>query len=295
MALPLLGGPRRRVIETASSSLMRVFRRSLALGTTPEGWLAIEGPVLFAEALHAGGYLKSVRQDGRSEVPAGVKIHSVLATEHQARRFEEALRGLPADIEVALVSESLFGRVAQTETPQGIAALVELPERTLDRALARPDALALVACGLQDPGNLGMMVRSAQALGVSALLTLRNTVSPFNPKALRSSAGSVFRLPLFPGFEPAALFERLRALGVRILAADAHSRVPLQEADLRGRWAILIGQEAAGLDEAMTRQADVRAAIPIRRDTDSLNAAAAAGIFLYEVARQRGFRFDEPV
>jgi RNA methyltransferase, TrmH family len=285
-------GPRRRRIDHAGHPLIRNFRRSFALGGTPEGWLPIEGPILFLEALQAGGYLEG---SGTPQSSEGPKILSVLATERGAERLDAELQRLPDDCELTLVPEWLFERIAQTETPRGIAAFVELPARDLDRALGRPPALAVVACGLQDPGNLGTMVRSAQAFGASALLTLRNTVSPFNPKAVRSSAGAIFRLPVFTDLDPESILERLRTLGLRILAADRHSSVPLQQADLRGPVAVLIGQEAAGLDADLSRRADERAAIPISRDTDSLNAAAAASIFLYEAARQRGLHFDEPV
>lgn len=285
-------GPRRRRIDHAGHPVIRTFRRSFAVGGTPEGWLPIEGPILFGEALQAGGYLSD---SGTPQDSQGPKIISVLATEREAERLDAELQRLPDDCEVTLVPEWLFERIAQTETPRGIAAFVELPPRELDQALGRPHALAVVACGLQDPGNLGTMARSARAFGASALLTLRNTVSPFNSKAVRSSAGAIFRLPVFTDLDPESILERLRKLGLRILAADRRSSVPVQQADLRGPVAVLIGQEATGLDADLRSHADERVAIFIQRDTDSLNAAAAASIFLYEAARQRGFHFDEPV
>ena len=217
-------------------------------------------------------------------------VHSVLLSRSAAGKFTRLLERLPAEAEVAEVTDRLFDQIAQTETPQGVAALVELPHHDLDAILARRDALLLVACGLQDPGNLGTMMRSGLALGARALITLPATVSPFNPKAVRSSAGAVFRMPLFSGVEAGALCARLRTAGVRMVAADRRSSCSLAQADLRGPVALLIGNEAAGLPEAMAREADSRLSIPIRAGTDSLNAATAAGIFLYEAARQRGFR-----
>lgn len=284
------GGPHRQLVDSAGHPVIRAFRRSLATGSTPEGWLAVEGPILFAEALQAGGYLENA-----GAAKDQIRIQSVLATERETERFEEGLRRLPDECELTIIPEWLFHRIAQTETPRGIAAFVELPPREIDQALGRPNALALVACGLQDPGNLGSMVRSAQAFGASALLTLRNTVSPFNAKAVRSSAGAIFRLPVFADLDPHSLPERLRRLGLRMVAADRRGSVSLKQVDLREPVALLIGQEAAGLDDELSRLADERAAIVIRRDTDSLNAAAAASIFLYEAARQRGFHFDEPL
>jgi RNA methyltransferase, TrmH family len=277
----LLQTPRVHQIERATHPVIRAFRRALASGLSPEGWVAIEGPVLFREALAAGGH--------------GVRIHSVLFTERGRSRLGEELHTLPSDAEVTLTSELVYSRATQTETPRGIAALVELPARDLDDVLKRPDALLLIACGVQDPGNLGTIMRSAHALGGSALLALRETVSPFNPKAVRSSAGAVFRIPVFAGIDWDALFARLRGARVSLVAAERRSSTSLRDADLRGRVGILIGQEAAGLNGQVIQAADLHLAIPIRADTDSLNAASAATIFLYEAARQRGFAFHESV
>ena len=298
-----------RELESPQNPLLKVFRRALAEGVTRDGWLAIEGPLLLAEAIDAyhtrrrgrGASPGDADEGDPGPAPGGVdsehrgakkqgSIHSILLSRSAAGKFTRLLERLPAEAEVAEVTDRLFDQIAQTETPQGVAALVELPQHDLDAILARLDALLLVACGLQDPGNLGTMMRSGLALGATALITLPATVSPFNPKAVRSSAGAIFRLPVFPGVEAGALCARLRTAGVRIVAADRSSSRSLAQADLRGPVALLIGNEAAGLPEIIAREADSRLSIPIRAGTDSLNAATAAGIFLYEAARQRGFR-----
>jgi TrmH family RNA methyltransferase len=213
-----------------------------------------------------------------------------MASESAAKKFHALLDRLPNETEVALVDDQLFSRVASTPSPQGIAVLVELKPGNLDALLRQHDALLLVACGLQDPGNLGTMMRSAQGLGATALLTLNQTVSPFNPKAARSSAGAIFHLPIFPGLEAASLFEQLRTARVRVVASDRESPHALHHADLKGRIAFLIGKENTGLPREIIERADTVLSIPIRPGMDSVNAATAAGIFLYEAARQRGFR-----
>jgi TrmH family RNA methyltransferase len=268
------GAPRQ--ISSASNSLLKVFRRALAEGTTRQGWLAVEGPFLVEEALGAS--------------PA-VRILSMLVSKSRAEKFSKLLEGAPAEAETAQVPDRLFAQITQTETPQGIAALVELPPPDLHQTLARRDVLLLVACGIQDPGNLGTMLRSAQAFGATALLTLKDTVSPFNPKAVRSSAGTIFRLPVVPNLEVGALFELLRRRGIRLLAADRRSPSSLAEADLRAPLAILVGREAAGLPPEISREAQQLLSIPICPGMDSVNAATAASIFLYEAARQRGFKY----
>ena len=268
----------RRIPEILSSAnpLLKNFRKSLAEGVSHQGWLAVEGPFLVEEALRA---------------KESAHIHSVLVSDEGLERLATLVEHLPHDADVARVSDALFRRVAETETPQGIAALVELKRPTLDSILREPRVLLLVACGLQDPGNLGTLLRSAQAFGASALITLEATVSPFNPKAMRASSGAVFHVPSFAGAEPGALFTKLRAARVRMIAADPHSPQRISEADLRGPLAILIGQEAAGLSPEIASQADLRVSVPLRAGMDSLNAATAASIFLYEAARQRNFHY----
>ncbi len=265
-----------REITSPTNPLLKVFRRALAEGTTRDGWLAVEGPFLIEEALRA---------------KPQATIHSVLVSDEGLERLRELVRHLPAKSEVARVSDRLFRQVAETQSPQGIAALVEVHRRSLHAILQAPNALLLVACGLQDPGNLGTMMRSAQAFGASGVVTMTETVSPFNPKATRASAGAIFHLPVFVDENPDALFTALRAAGVRIVATDRQSPSAISSADLRGPLAILIGQEAAGIPPEIEGEADLLLSIPIRPGMDSLNAATAASIFLYEVARQREFNY----
>jgi TrmH family RNA methyltransferase len=207
-----------------------------------------------------------------------------------AEKFSALLNRLPAESEITYVPEPLFESIAQTQSPQGIAALVELPSHNLEHAVAAPNPLLLVACRIQDPGNLGTMMRTALAFSATAFLTVQDTVSPFNPKAVRSSAGAIFRLPIICGLDPEKAFPFL-IRRVRVVAAERNSPAPLWQADLRGPLAILIGREATGLPEEIARHASQLLSIPIRREVDSVNAATAASIFLYEVARQRGFRY----
>jgi TrmH family RNA methyltransferase len=267
---------RARQIISAGNPLLKVFRRALAEGTTREGWLAVEGPFLLEEALKAA--------------PAA-RLHSVLVARGAVEKFAALLERLPTETEQAHVPDRVFKQVAQTQSPQGIAALVELPAWNLEALLKTHDVTLLVACGIQDPGNLGTILRSALAFGATAVLTTKETVSPFNPKTVRSSAGAILHLPILRDLEPRGLLNRLRLARIRIVAADRHSPSPLAQADLRGRVAILVGREASGLPLEISREAHQLLSIPIRPGMDSVNAATAASIFLYEVARQRGFNY----
>jgi len=271
-----LSRSRVRELTSATNSLVKVFRRALADGVTREGWLAAEGPHILEEALKPG---------------ARATVHSVLISHTAQEEQRLLLAKLPRETELALIPDRLFRQIAQTQAPQGIAALIELHPVELENILARPDAILVVACGLQDPGNMGAIIRSGDALGASAVITLMNTVNPYNPKAVRSCAGAILRLPVFANHQPEALFKMLRACGIRIVAADSHASQAISEADFTGPVAVLVGREAAGLPPEIQREADLPLRIPIRAEANSLNAATAAGIFLYEIARQRSFRY----
>ncbi len=264
-----------REVSSPANSLLKVFRRALAEGNTQQGWLAVEGPFLLEEALDAA---------------PRVITHSVLVAGGAAEKFAALLARLPTEAEVTEVPDRLFESVAQTQSPQGIAALVELPAYKLEQIVAAPKPLLLVACRIQDPGNLGTIMRTALAFSASAFLTMQETVSPFNPKAVRASSGAIFRLPLVCGLNP---HEALPFLSVhaRIVAAERNSPASLAQADLRGPLAILVGRESTGLPEEIGRYASQLLSIPIRKEVDSLNAATAASNFLYEAARQRGFKY----
>lgn len=281
-------------ITSASNPWIKVFKRSLAEGKSKDGFVAIEGPHLLGEALKSGA---AGGQNGAAEAADRVRatVRSVVVTEGAKGKVSRFLEALPADSEVAFVPDALFDRMARTVAPQGVAALVEMHEPALDSLLARSHFCSVILGGLQDPGNLGTILRSAQALGADCVITLAATVSPSHPKVTSSSAGAIFHVPVYAQLDLQALVARLRAVNVQVIAADGHSRVRLDQADLRGPAAFLIGQEGGGLSAGMLSVADRRLAIPLAPGVDSLNAATAASIFLYEAARQRDFSACGPV
>ena len=172
-----------------------------------------------------------------------------------------------------------------TEHPQGVAALVEAPQFTVQAMFERRGPpLVVIAAGLQDPGNLGTLVRSAEAFGATGMILLPGTVSLWNAKTLRASSGSAFRLPVV-ALTAEDAFATLRGHGVRIFAAVA--RDGDSEADLRGPSALLVGNEGSGLPDAWIAQADARVTIPLPGAVESLNAAIAGSVLLYEAMRQR--------
>jgi RNA methyltransferase, TrmH family len=184
----------------------------------------------------------------------------------------------------------VFGSVVETQSPQGVAALLVPPVFVLEDVVGGAGAapLILVAVGLQDPGNLGTLVRSAEAFGASGVLTTAGTVSAWNQKALRASVGSVFRVPVVGA--DATEVAGLKGRGVRLIAAvgaDDFGVVAASGMDFQVGCAVMIGNEGGGLAAEWMEMCDARVTIPCPGKVESLNAAVAGSLLLYEASRQR--------
>jgi TrmH family RNA methyltransferase len=196
---------------------------------------------------------------------------------------------VPRGVEVLRLTEDLFGSVVETQSPQGVAALMVPPVFVLDDVIGKVSPLILVAVGVQDPGNLGTLVRSAEAFAATGVLTTPGTVSAWNQKALRASVGSVFRVPVVG--VTASEIEELKRRGVKLIAsvgADGAGVVAAQEMDFMMGCAVMIGNEGAGLAAEWMEMSDARVTIPCPGEVESLNAAVAGSLLLYEASRQRG-------
>jgi TrmH family RNA methyltransferase len=178
------------------------------------------------------------------------------------------------------VSERVLAKMAYRAEPEGVVAVVEAPER----GLPPEGSLYLVAVGIEKPGNLGAMARSAEAAGADALVVAAARADVWNPNTIRASTGAVFTLPVVE-----ASLEDVAALPVAIVAADVSATTRYTAADLARPVAVVVGAEDAGLATPWLDAADVRVSIPLAGGTtDSLNAATAAAIILFEAVRQRG-------
>lgn len=267
-------------ITSRDNRWLKLFREALREGYLIENNLiGIEGPHLVGEALRSGLDFEACLVS-----PAGEKHLATL----QAGAF--------AHTRILRTTERLFEGVAATEHPQGIAALVRPRETTFDDLVRGDIPLVVVLAGVQDPGNVGTVVRSAEAFGATGLAATRGTADPWSPKALRASAGSALRLPLLRGMAPAVLLAQLRVAGLTILAATSRptrdaNAIPLASAEqLRSACAVFIGSEGAGLAPEIVRSADAQIAVPMASGVESLNAGVAASVILYEAARRRAER-----
>lgn len=183
------------------------------------------------------------------------------------------------------VDERELAQVTDTETPQGVLAVARIVEPTLAHIKLDPGALLLVLDAVQDPGNLGTLIRSADAFGCAAVIALPGTADFWGPKVIRSTAGSAFRLPLIHPPETET-WEWLAANDVAICGADMNGR-PIEDLALTGGVALVVGNEGAGLREETRKRLTHSVSIPMRGDAESLNVGVAAGILLYEFSRRR--------
>lgn len=266
---------RLRHIEGRHNALVKELRQAFGHAElTESGDCAIEGVRIVEEAIRSG-----------------LRFRAVFFRESAQNLSEKLLPQIGAHVETLELADKLFDGAVPSETPQGVAALVRLKDFSLEAVLERVQVgPILVAAGLQDPGNLGTILRSAEAFGSAGVILGEGTVSPFNSKVIRASAGSAFRLPVVQAKGPGGLNDvctKLRARGVRLMATSSHKGTSLDQAKLAGPVAIFVGSEGAGVPRALLAQVDETVAIPHSPQVESLNAGIAASIVLYEAARQR--------
>jgi TrmH family RNA methyltransferase len=280
---------RLRRIEGRHNPLVKRLREAFSRAELTEtGDCAIEGLRILEEAIRSG-----------------LRFSAVFFRESAQERADRLLPQIGAQVETLLLPDKLFDSLVPSESPQGVAALVRLKEFSLDDVMEKERLQVgpiVVLAGLQDPGNLGTILRSSEAFGSAGVVLGESTVSPFNSKVVRASAGSVFRLPIIHGQshgqashgKSAAkleeISEKLKAQGVRLIATSSHKGTPLDQADLKGPAAIFFGNEGSGLSRDLMAKMDESIAIPHTPQVESLNAGVAASIILYEAARQSKVR-----
>ena len=263
---------RLRPIASRQNGLVKELRKAFSQGeATPEGSVAIEGVRIIEEAIRSG-----------------LRFQAVFFSENARNHAARLLPQIASQTETLVLPDDVFTSAVSTETPQGVAALVKWKPAKLEELLEPVnDRLLLVALGgIQDPGNLGTIIRSAEAFAARGVLVGEKTVSPFNSKVVRASAGSIFREPVVR-VKLADTVATMKQAGVRVLATSSHKGKPLQDAKFAGPCMIVIGNEGAGLTPEILTQADELITIAHAERVESLNAGIAASIILYEAARQR--------
>ena len=258
----------RRSVSSGKNPAIQRFRDAAA-GDLP-GVMLAEGVRLVGEALDAG--------------------LEVLEAAVSPRLTDAALRERLQQAAQSFLdcSDDVLARLSALETPQGVAVLLQRPE-VEERALLG-EALApmvVIAAGVRDPGNLGSLLRTAEAAGATGVISMKGGADPFRDKAVRGSMGSIFRLPVLHGFDAAAIAAFCRRHRLQLVVADGGGERVHTQVDLKKPLALVVGAEAAGVPPELLAAADVRTRIPLCAPVESLNVAVAAGVLLFEAQRQR--------
>ena len=278
-------------ITSRQNPLVKRFRRVRA--GAEHHLLFLEGTRLIEDAIRAGVHFESIA------------FTSALEATARGLALMDLLQSVPC--RGAHLSPQVMEAIADTESPQGVAALVNRPSYDIEDVLAVEPQLVVIADQLQDPGNLGNLVRTAEAAGANGLITTRYTVDPYNHKSLRASMGAALRLPIANGLAAREIAELCKKRDVKLMASSAAAPDPrstiedaalvkivrtFTEANFRRPVAVIFGREASGVSQDVSSLADELVHIPMAPGVESLNVAAAGAIILYEAATQRGFDFN---
>jgi RNA methyltransferase, TrmH family len=273
--VPLIPGI---VVTSRHNPLVKRFRDVARSRRPGQRTLLLEGSHLVGEALDAG-----VR------VVCAAFSESALS---DAEHAEVARRLAAAAVDVVTVSDAVLSALSPVGSPSGVVAIGEHEPASLEAAFEEAPQLVFIAVDLQDPGNAGALVRSAEAAGATAVVFCGASADPLGWKALRGSMGSALRLPVVAPSEPGLAIEAARRRGVRVIATAPRGGGALYGTDLTEPIAVLLGGEGPGLVPSLLAQCDAVVSIPMRAPVESLNVAVAAAVVGYEAFRQRGFRSD---
>jgi RNA methyltransferase, TrmH family len=246
-------------------------------GREESGSFLIEGVHLVQEALQSGAEITTILYDSERDMDTACR---------------HALEGSALDVQVIAASTAVLAKLSETKSPQGIVAVVKRNrhdwEEWLDKQIqSKEDVLLLYLDEIQDPGNLGTILRTAEAAGVDGVVLGKGSVDLYNGKVVRATMGALFRLPVFTRSLPDTAVE-WRQKGGRLLISSLSERSrSYDEVDYGGKTAIVIGNEGRGVSQEMIELADLQVHIPIYGQAESLNAAVAAGLFVYEARRKK--------
>jgi TrmH family RNA methyltransferase len=255
------------ILLSEKNPLLKQVRRAVQKGSlTDDGFAIAEGFHLLEEALKSQA-----------------EIGTVIVAQSVKSAIQSHVKGLK--LRVATVRDTDFTNLSSTDTPQGVIALVKPPVWTLDQVLRGRVPLIAALDGVQDPGNAGAILRAAEAFGATGAAFLKGSVSPYNPKCMRASAGSVFRLPIAAALDESLLLAALEKKRSVLYAAMPRADLLVSAANFKNSCAIVIGSEGRGVSQQLAEQA-IALRIPTT-GVESLNAAVAAGILFYEARRQR--------
>jgi len=216
-------------------------------------------------------------------------IEKILYTDQllENREGVDFLNRLQNTCSLIYVSSNVFKEISDTENPQGILAVAQLRYRTIDEIILENNPFLLYLDEVQDPGNMGTIIRTADAFNIDGIIISQGCVDPYNPKVVRATMGSIFRTPLYFASDGLDMLKDLREKGIKIYSTSLQGSIPIYDADYNGGLVLVIGNESKGVREDIQRMSNILIKIPMPGKAESLNAGVAASIIMYEVLKQR--------
>jgi len=200
--------------------------------------------------------------------------------------FEKEQADILEGASYTAVKDDVFAKLCDTKTPQGILTVFRQPEYSFEKMIKSSGTLFVVLENVQDPGNVGTIIRTAEGAGAAGVILSRDCADLFSPKTIRSTMGSIFRVPFVYADDICSAAEGLRQAGIKTCAAHLAGNAAYDEAEYGERTALFIGNEGSGLTPELTAQADILVRIPMQGNLESLNASVAAGILMYTIIRK---------
>lgn len=215
-------------------------------------------------------------------------VQTLYVAESARKEYFLKLSHTIGEEDIEWVSDAVFRQISDTAAPQGVLAVIRMPEYDRGKILSEERATLVCLEDIQDPGNLGTIMRTAEGAGMGGVVLSKGCVDLFNPKVVRSTMGALYRMPYYITEDMSTEVEYLQSQGFQIAAARLDAELDYTHADYRGKTGLLIGNEARGLCPGTAEKADVGVKIPMEGQLESLNAAVSAALLMYEVHRQRG-------
>ncbi len=271
-------------VESPSNPLIKKVRALHTKQGRQEHRLFIaEGEKLIEEALMKGASIVQVILSKSYHLRGNKSAVEEILVEH----------GL-AKLPLVLVDDRLFELLSTLDNPPAasVLALLKEPEHKIENIFAGANPLVLILDGIQDPGNMGTIIRSALAMGVSGILMSKGCVDPFNPKVVRGASGALFQIPFVLNLSFEQIVQECKKNKLKVVALSPVAQHSLDLIDLKGGCALVLGNEGNGLDESSQALADVQAFIPMNKASESLNVASSCSMALYEASRQRNWKYD---
>lgn len=221
-----------------------------------------------------------------NEIPNNWEVEQYVVSESFEKKYLDKIKQLKSKSKVYTVTDSIFKSISDTDTPQGIIATCIQKNFNISDVIC-DNAFLIIADNLQDPGNLGTIIRTADAAGATGVLLSQNTVDLYNPKTLRATMGSIFHIPIIQNIDISETILDLKSNNITVIASSLKATTTPYLVNLKKSVAVIVGNEANGVDENILNKADVLVKLPLVGRAESLNVSVASGILLYEIVRQR--------